>query len=219
MGLRLMETEKDYYIFGSPAELVEKMKQHGFNNVLCIDGVELTERDIHILQQLNKGIVFLTYEPGSDEFKYDELVKKLEESGLRMKCIIPDCGSECDSLDDFVESFKDIESFEQYLNNGGTTRNWDYNGFCGNCHNKLEPEDKYCSACGTKRGQGKFEPSTNTVGVIYGAPMIYNYKCKHCGTTWKYCGFENHFFCPNCGERTGDYTRRVISFEEQPDLD
>ena len=34
----------------------------------------------------------------------------------------------------------------------------DYSGRCGNCHERLGKNDKYCRYCGTKRGEGKFRP-------------------------------------------------------------
>ena len=52
---------------------------------------------------------------------------------------------------------------------------------CGNCHEKMRPEDKYCAFCGTQRGQGSFHPYVNQRLYAYGPPVKRKYKCEKCG--------------------------------------
>lgn len=62
----------------------------------------------------------------------------------------------------------------------------DYEGKCGNCHEYLREGDKYCRYCGTKRGDGKFEPYQNIMQCIYGPmPVERVRKCTKCKKTWK----------------------------------
>ena len=87
----------------------------------------------------------------------------------------------------------------------------DYKGKCGNCHDALREGDKYCRYCGTKRGDGKFEPYQNIMQCIYGPmPVKRVHKCPKCQNTWKtLLMIDNQDFCPNCGSRS-----RIIEEDE-----
>lgn len=78
----------------------------------------------------------------------------------------------------------------------------DYKGRCGNCH-ALFPnkKDKYCVYCGTKRGEGAFEPFQNIASCIYGPPpKKHSHKCKVCGHQWSYIAMlDDQKFCSRCG--------------------
>lgn len=78
----------------------------------------------------------------------------------------------------------------------------DYEGRCGNCHEELGGKDKYCRYCGTKRGEGKFEPYKNVSYCIYGpAPKLRFHSCKNCGYEWKtQMMVDDEKYCPKCGE-------------------
>ena len=73
---------------------------------------------------------------------------------------------------------------------------------CGNCHEKMRPDDKYCSICGTQRGQGSFHPYVNQNLYAYGPPVKRKYKCEKCGYLWidQRRGAEDAGYCPQCGE-------------------
>lgn len=77
----------------------------------------------------------------------------------------------------------------------------DYEGRCGNCHEMLKDEDKYCRYCGTKRGEGKFAPYSTVIQCIYGPmPVKRTRQCTQCKKTWKTCLMVDHEdFCPECG--------------------
>lgn len=78
----------------------------------------------------------------------------------------------------------------------------DYEGRCGNCHQKISGDDMYCRYCGTKRGEGSFKPYRNVIFPLYG-PIEKRriHKCKKCGQVWKsYSRFgESEKYCTNCG--------------------
>lgn len=46
-----------------------------------------------------------------------------------------------------------------------------YDGYCGNCHRRIGENDKYCRRCGTKKGEGAFDPFYNEIQIVYGSPM------------------------------------------------
>ena len=82
----------------------------------------------------------------------------------------------------------------------------DYKGRCGNCHSHLQKGDKYCRNCGTKVGEGKFEPYINPTYCVYG-PMVANkYTCPKCINTWSECnpGGRGDTYCPQCGTKIED---------------
>lgn len=78
----------------------------------------------------------------------------------------------------------------------------DYEGRCGNCHSRFDsPDEKYCTYCGTKRGEGKFEPYDNTTYCIYGPmPETRVRKCLECGYRWTYASMvDRKTYCRECG--------------------
>ena len=72
---------------------------------------------------------------------------------------------------------------------------------CGNCHTLLEPDQKFCPWCGTRRGEGRFEPYRTLQGCIYGPkPILRRYKCMECGNEWSRHNMKNdQRYCPRCG--------------------
>lgn len=82
------------------------------------------------------------------------------------------------------------------------TLSTDYTGRCGNCHECFsDDEEKYCTYCGTKRGEGKFEPYDNAIYCIYGPmPEKRTRECLKCGNQWTYTGMlDRHKYCTKCG--------------------
>ena len=208
MGLKLVETSKDYYLLVSPAKLAEKFREMGYEGVVNVENVEITARDIRLLQKLNKGILIIFYFKKRTP-EYEKLIADIKSSGIRMRFYSPDNivgeNETFSDMDEFANEFADKDHMESIWHDRGITRSWDYTGLCGNCHNKLEPDDKYCRKCGTKRGFGKFEPYFNDTCVYYGSPLIFKYRCKDCGTEWQYTGYNEGRYCPTCGKLTDNF--------------
>ena len=72
---------------------------------------------------------------------------------------------------------------------------------CGNCHAHLGPEDKFCRICGTRRGEGAYEPYREIMQCIYGPmPETRTHTCKQCGYSWTTCVMiDDQRYCPQCG--------------------
>lgn len=87
----------------------------------------------------------------------------------------------------------------QYYNNDESLCT-DYEGKCGNCHKNLG-NDEYCRYCGTKRGEGTFEPYQNVSYCIYGpAPRVRVHTCPSCNYEWRtHSMIANEKHCPKCG--------------------
>lgn len=78
----------------------------------------------------------------------------------------------------------------------------DYKNKCGNCHETLQSDDKYCRRCGTRRGEGEFLPYKNVMARIYGPkPCERIHQCRKCSYTWTTVMMvDNLKYCPKCGE-------------------
>ena len=72
---------------------------------------------------------------------------------------------------------------------------------CGNCNARLAPEDRYCRICGTKAGEGTFDPIEEIMQCIYGPePVERKHVCQKCGYTWTTCAMvDRENYCPKCG--------------------
>ena len=76
----------------------------------------------------------------------------------------------------------------------------DHEGRCGNCHAFLNG-DSYCRFCGTKAGEGRYEPYNDDVGTIYGPPpRRRKFTCSKCGYIFKDWTMRDEIgYCPECG--------------------
>ena len=72
---------------------------------------------------------------------------------------------------------------------------------CGNCHSYVDEGDAYCRICGTKVGEGKYEPYQEIMQCIYGPmPEERIHTCQDCGYSWKTMFMiDNQHYCPKCG--------------------
>ena len=72
---------------------------------------------------------------------------------------------------------------------------------CGNCHALLDEDDRYCRICGTRAGEGAFEPYQQIMQCIYGPrPEERTHVCETCGYTWTTCQMlDREKYCPKCG--------------------
>lgn len=115
------------------------------------------------------------------------------------------------------------------IRTSAVTKEADYTGRCGNCHELLGENDKYCRYCGTERGKGKFEPYENDSYCVYGPPIKKKYKCTTCGHIWivSRMGGDYSRYCPQCGKKTIntlenkmlDFSRGDVGLEEPYDID
>ncbi len=77
----------------------------------------------------------------------------------------------------------------------------DYEGRCGNCHKFFGEGDLYCRYCGTKAGEGRYEPYDDIMQCVYGPPPTERlHTCNECGYSWKsWAMIDNERYCPKCG--------------------
>lgn len=131
--------------------------------------------------------------------------------------------NEVSSVDDLCNSFPEKKIVEGLLVSRGYILDTDYTGRCGNCHSELSEKDKYCTYCGTKRGDGKFLPFENPMYCVYGPPIKKVYVCNECRAKWRtylLSGGKDSAYCPQCGHSSVKMIEtRKYSFGEEPDDD
>ncbi len=77
----------------------------------------------------------------------------------------------------------------------------DYEGRCGNCH-KYSGDQAFCPYCGTKSGEGAYEPyPDDSMQCVYGPPPVERtHKCESCGYEYTTCRMiDDERYCPKCG--------------------
>lgn len=86
-------------------------------------------------------------------------------------------------------------------NAGNSDLSTDYEGKCGECREIIADDYKYCTYCGTKAGEGSFEPYENLNACVYGAPRDYKLVCPECGYTDEGSAMTGDIpgYCPYCG--------------------
>ena len=125
------------------------------------------------------------------------------------------------SVNEYIKKLKkDLPVIEHNLmNSGDEAFVFGFNFRCGNCHKPMKYEDKYCSYCGTRRGEGAFDPfdGGNAHVILYGSPDIVRYRCSKCGKTWIQATFEKEdvSYCSICGNRGEEIKRKWSDIVEE----
>ena len=217
MGIKLQQTDDEYYILVNCGALYRQARKLKFRNAVLLKG-ELTDEDIDAMKKSDKVFVLAVY---SDDKAYGgEIESRIAHAGITT---VPwaflideedsDMYEKAKSLEDAVNSFPNRTAVESVLVSDGYIHDTDYANRCGNCSSKMAPEDNYCRYCGTKRGEGAFEPFFNPVYCVYGPPITTKYSCKKCGHKWitsALGGGEECRFCPLCGKNETEIIRRDI---------
>ena len=197
-------TEEDYYLLVNRIELYQKARLLRYHNVVLLKESLLEEEDLHYLKEQNKCIVYMFY----DYPCLAPLLEQLEKEDIPYygnnfpKVHLHWVGKDIESLEQAIEHFPSKQDLEPTLVERGYIRDTDYTNRCGNCHEYLGKDDKYCSNCGTKRGEGAFNPVFNPMYCVYGPPTLTKLKCEYCGHKWTNYGVvaKKFNFCPNCGK-------------------
>ena len=102
-------------------------------------------------------------------------------------------------------------------NNNFGNLSTDYEGRCGNCHKELDEGDLYCRFCGTRFGEGTYEPYEDIVQIVYGPPpTIRKHTCKKCGYNWNsWSMIDEEKYCPKCGGNIKTGETGVSLFEKE----
>ncbi len=130
-----------------------------------------------------------------------------------------------DSVDEYIDILKTqipvientLHECDEHVFRFGTG----YRFVCGNCHEILGLNVKYCPGCGTKREAGRYEPYTSSNDVMYGAPFFARFKCPKCNRIWYVETFKGigDSYCTECGTKGEEQKRKSAeSFLEWMEL-
>ena len=178
---------------------------------------EMDDTFLKVAVDTGKSILWLKYDSSEENTRCESLLDKIGDSdswivsyniyGNEMpdgtSILTPD--KACDELTKIIAR-NELFMFEQGL------FITDYHVRCGNCNCTLEPDERYCRICGTKRGEGRFEPENNEFFGIYAPSIWTRYQCNECGKTWEGTVFSIYksCFCPQCGKKTLPVVERSI---------
>ncbi len=219
MTLDLKEISKDYYFLVNRPDMLERAKELGYEHPILVNG-ELDEDDIRYLQGSGKAVLFYFYDadydieelPGLPASHWiEKVVKQISQADISRRFVAAQCSdiraeNDQDELaiktaEDNIRYFPTVKETDKYMADKGLIWSTDYENLCGNCREYLEEGEKYCSRCGTKRGEGKFAPYRNEMYAVYGPVMVGFYSCKHCGHKWTKSRLGGTYarYCPECG--------------------
>ncbi|SEM18252.1 Zinc ribbon domain-containing protein [Butyrivibrio sp. ob235] len=204
MQLSLPITEKEYYLIVNKKEIYDRAQELGERQVILFERDKFDADDVMALNNSEKQVVFAFFCDKDDKILH-HLVCQLEPY-IPYYSLKKDTAFynefRYESIDAVVRSLKGIIKIIEYdLKDDGLISTTDYENRCGNCHSVLDPEDKYCKYCGTKRGEGAFKPYRNVSYGLYGPCGTYFYKCHNCGKIFEYwtIGSSDVKNCPSCG--------------------
>ena len=209
MPLIIPETNKDYVLVVNKAEFYDAALELGYDSVILLTKDMPSEKDILTIKEAGKFMMlYICTENQDDSRRTQNWIKAFRDAQTKKHLLQAldqvDYEDEGLPLSELArKSLMPPDRMESYLKENGYIPSDDYNCRCGNCHRILLPDAKYCSYCGTKRGEGKFLPYMNNQDVLYGCPTKIKKKCNKCGYTWIEYEFNkgaNIKYCPKCGE-------------------
>lgn len=213
-----MKAEKSkqiYCLFVNSKEMYQVAKAKGHENVILCTEDSLPFEDLIAIK--DSGLIALMY---SNEDKihqshhYAQLSDQLRTLGVSVVLY----NGIAESLDEAEEEIPDVRRAKNIMISRGYMLQTDYTDRCGNCHEYMSKEDKFCKYCGTRRGEGKFRPFENRISLLYGPPMKVKYTCQSCGHSWTYRATGNpkkSKYCPACrAKKIKAGETRVAWFDE-----
>ena len=202
--MKFKKTKEGFYFFVNNKEIYKALVDQKWNNVIYLG--DFKEENIQEFLDTGLGGLFLIYQ---NDNSYVEIYNKLKDeysANVSRRGFATFLDGEANNLDDCIKMINGPK-MHKFLNsvaaNDGVKVFTDYTNLCGNCHKKLDKNEKYCRYCGTKRGLGDFKPFTNPMYCMYGTLTAYKYVCNKCGNIWtgSLMGEAVTQYCPECGTR------------------
>lgn len=200
----------EYILIVNKTELYNKAKELGYYHLYLYNTIENILSFVQEQKKKKTAIVIAFFDGNAEE---KELLEVIENNDIVQHFCFSRLyeWSELKTLSEAVTQFFTPDFLEGFLIHDGTIRTNDYVGKCGNCHKNLDPEDKYCRYCGTKRGDGKFDPYLNTIYCLYGPAVKGKYKCPNCGHLWvQEAAGQAPKYCTKCGSKVKTLEDRAL---------
>ena len=223
----LPQTDKQYYLIIGERHLYAKARMLNLTAAYSSEDYP-DDNMIALAKKTGKSILFVKFDTSDENEGNFCSTRRFNDSDCKIIFyniygMETEDGHKIKTLEDAAESLaKIIDSMVSQLIDFGFIKSTDYSGRCGCCHQRIRANDNYCRYCGTKRGEGEFEPYFNIVCCVYGPPIQTKYECEVCGKSWMRTlwGGEHAKYCPQCGsDRIMNCRERTMEFFEFPDDD
>lgn len=193
MGLRIPETSKEYFLIVNSEELRQAALRAGFDGVTVFAGERFSDEDIHAIRECGKAVVGYCFE---DDDILATLAGQLRRAEIPK--FIDQTFVDYETLDNAVKHFPDVQSTEHILIGLQVIHRTDYTNRCGNCHEIINDNEDFCTYCGTRKGEGAFEPFYEP--TVMSPYERYRCICEACGRKWVTYPIHNGIpkYCPMC---------------------
>lgn len=205
--MKFRKTNLGFYIFVNNREIYGAMVNQTWDNVIYLG--DFKEENFQEFLDTGLGGLFLFYR-NNNTCEHEEIYRKLKNDYSANvtrrgfgNFLDDDEANDLEKCIEFVTNYDTFNFLKRIAEDDGVAIHTNYEGLCGNCHQPLGPNDKYCKHCGTKRGFGDFRPFANPVYCVYGPLIAYKFVCSKCGHTWigEKLGGVTFEYCPECGNK------------------
>ena len=212
---------RDYIVVTNRTEILKKLSEKGIDNCLLLDHELISDDDVKRIASSGKcGYYYIMYL--TDIEQYRDVYRTVSEQKIYGQVISNILKMPFDEIDEYkgcdgvwndednrspyISLMRFLEILDvvmPWMDLRAESKGWilhtDYENRCGNCNTLLSEADKYCTICGTKRGEGDFKPYNNKTDYLYGCPAIMKWKCNSCGYVWVNWSYDKKRYCPECG--------------------
>lgn len=210
----MKKNDKEYVVFTDDIGIFKQAKKMDYDDITLYTSTGQ-------LKQTNKCIAFLYYFNDFDE-EDEKIAQKHEEMVKANKNIyFINLFDYEHSYEETLKSMMTQKKIEGILIHRGRIHEKNIKNRCGNCHAILEDGSEYCYVCGTKRGEGKFEPFFNEMCLVYGPPVTQIVTCENCGYKFTIgsLGGKTIKYCPKCGKDLLNIEEKVFWYDDEDDND
>ncbi len=210
----MKKNEKEYTVYTDDIEIFKQAKKMDYDDISLYTSANQ-------LKQTDKYIAFLYYY--DDESENDEGIAQKHEEMLKANknIFFFNLFDFEHSYEETIRSMMSQKVVEDILISRGRIHETHLKNRCGNCHAYLEDGSDYCYVCGTKRGEGKFEPFFNAMTCLYGPPVTQIVTCKNCGYKFKISslGGKTIKYCTKCGKNVLDIEESIYNLIDEDFVD
>ncbi len=206
--MSIPKTNFDCYLLVNNEKISKKLIDLGYDNVICCSLDRISDEDFWELNQARKAVCIIWFDPAESVETCKHEYWKLYDAGIIVGNIDQrthfkkEKDEKIASAEMYSDRIKENRGLiDGYINRLVNILYHKYKWQCRNCKNEMEKGAKYCQWCGTRAGNGVFQPHDNEVQGLYGSWYVMKVKCSNCGNEWSSSGTAGHIkmFCRECG--------------------
>ena len=192
------KVSKEYIIYAENKDIYDRALELKYDDIKLLNSYDE-------LKEEKRYIVILLYrnedEEDFDDDKFAEEHNQIREAYSKHITFFNIWEFEYSTFEEALDKMITQDRIENFLIYSGLIHQIYTKDTCGNCHAELLEGSKYCYKCGTKRGEGKFDPFFTRIFLAYGPPVIQKATCLNCGYKFETgCLGGNKVIkhCPEC---------------------